>query len=110
MSLIEKLKRARESTVEVGGFTFTVRRPTDLEMFELRNSLGPRGLLKFVVGWGGVKESDLFNGGDPHPVAFDQDVCAEWLSDRAELLSTVVAKVRETYYQAKGKLDDSAKN
>ncbi len=109
MSLIEKLKRARESTVEVGGFTFTVRRPTDLEMFEHRN-MGPRELLKFVVGWAGVKESDLINGGDPHPVTFDQDLCAEWLSDRAELLSAVAGRVRQAYYEAKAHQDQAAKN
>lgn len=31
MALVDKLRRAREFQVETGGFTFTLRRPTDVE-------------------------------------------------------------------------------
>ena len=60
MGLADKIRKARESTVEVGGYTFTVRRPTDLEMFELQGSVSAGRLLPFVVGWSGVRNWTSF--------------------------------------------------
>ena len=34
MSLAEKIRKAREVKVESAGFSFIIRRPTDLEMIE----------------------------------------------------------------------------
>lgn len=110
MALIDKLRASRVSAHEVGGITFEVRRPTDLEMFELRGSGSPRRLLPFIVGWKGVREADLITGGDPHPVPFDADLCAEWLPDRADLLWPLVTKVLEAYEAHKASREEAAKN
>ena len=48
--------------------------------------------------------------GDPHPLAFDQAVCQEWLTDRIDLLPVLLdafVKSYETHLQARG---DAAKN
>lgn len=108
-ALVDKLRRAREERVEAGGFTFTVRRPTDIEMLEMRGGGSVSRLLRFVVGWDGVKESDLIPGGDPHPLPFDAEACAEWLSDRPDLLNPLAARIMERYQEHAEKLADAAK-
>lgn len=91
------MRRARETRVEAGGYTFIVRRPTDLE-FAVLHGAGPgERVLPFVVGWEGVKEMDLLAGGDPHPLAFDAEACREWLSDRPDLFQAVAKAVIDSY-------------
>lgn len=109
-ALLEKIRRAREFRVEAAGFTFTVRRPTDVEWMEIAGQSTARAVLPFVVGWEGVKEMDIIPGGDPHPLAFDAEVCKEWLTDRIDLLPTLLdafVKSYEAHLQARG---DAAKN
>lgn len=108
--LIEKLRKAREQKVEVSGFTFTIRRPTDMEMLAMQGTGSVARLLPFVVGWEGVKELDIIPGGDPHPLPFDANVCAEWLADRADLITPLVAAILESYSKHAAKLGESAKN
>lgn len=109
-ALAEKLRKAREVRVEVGDFTFTVRRPTDLEMIELNKANAGRAILPFVVGWGGVTELAMLGTGAPHPVDFDADACAEWLEDRIDLLSEIVNAVFKAYEDHQKKLADAVKN
>ena len=97
MSILEKLRKAREARVEAGGVTFVVRRPTDLDMMEMAGRIDARRLIPFVVGWDGVTEGHLVKGGDPHPLAFDKDACAEWLADRPDLLAPLVEKIIASY-------------
>lgn len=110
MSLAEKLRKAREKQVEVGGFTFTVRRPTDVEAIRLRQGVELSDLLGFVVGWHGVRELDLIPGGDPHPLPFDAEVAREWLADRPDLLNPLIDAVIDTYRAHVKALEDAAKN
>lgn len=108
--LIEKLRRARERRVEVGGFDFTVRRPTDIEALELRRGCGLGDLLRFVVGWGKVKELDIVPGGGPEPVPFDAALAAEWLADRPDLLQPLADEVLDGYRDHVAALEKIAKN
>lgn len=110
MSLAAKIRKARESAVEVGGYTFTVRRPTDIEMLDLQGEGSVARLLPFVVGWAGVKELDLVPGGDPHPLPFDGAACAEWLADRPDLLGPLVSEIVASYGRHAAALDTAAKN
>lgn len=110
MSLIDKMRRAREFSVAAGGYTFTLRRPTDLEWIEIAGQGQARAVLPFVIGWEGVKESDLLPGGDPHPLPFDATACQEWLADRVDLLPNLLdafVKSYEGHLQAR---TDAAKN
>jgi len=110
MSLIDKLKKARELPVPAGGFTFTVRRPTAFEWHEMQGQISARELLKFVVGWDGVKECDIVNGGDPHPVPFDAALCVSWLEDKPETAGEIVSAVVQSYRDHQAKQADAAKN
>lgn len=110
MSLAEKLRKAREVKVEAAGFTFTIRRPTALEMIELQKQSAARAVLPFVVGWEGVSELSMFDGGTPHPLPFDATVCAEWLTDRLDILGEIVKAVFKAYEDHQLKLAEAAKN
>lgn len=96
-ALSEKMRRARESIVTVGGFDFTIRRPTDMDMVEFAKTRRVADLAKHVVGWNKVTEMDLYPGGDASPAPFDDEACAEWLADRADLLSPLVNAIAEAY-------------
>lgn len=96
-SLTERMRKAREQRVTAGGVTFIVRRPTDLDMIELRGQVDARALLRFIVGWEGVTEGHLIKGGDPHPLPWDADACVEWLADRPDILAPLVEAVLAAY-------------
>lgn len=108
--LVEKLRKARETVVEVGDFEFTIRRPTDLEAQRLRLAVSSGDLIPYVVGWNKVRELDVISGGDPHPLPFDAAVCAEWLADRIDLLDPLVSKIVEAYKAHADALGAAEKN
>ena len=109
-TLIDKIRKARETKIDAGGFGFVIRRPTALEMIEIQNQPRGRAILPFVIGWDRVKELDLIPGGDPHPLPFDADVCAEWLTDRLDILAPLTDAVFESYRAHEARLEDTKKN
>ncbi len=112
-ALIEKIRRARESQVEVNGLKFTVRRPTDLEMAEItKGQLPTQGdiLEKFVTGWEGVKEVDIAPGGTGELVKFERDLFLEFVSDRPDLWAPLVNEVVSKYRAHQEQLEQTAKN
>lgn len=114
MSLADKIRAARESHVEVGGHRFTIRRPTELEMIEIRVSDQGRGraVLPFVVGWGDTVTALAMGlpGGDAHPVAFDPGLRDEWLTDHLELLQPLSDAIFAAVAARAAKLEDAKKN
>lgn len=110
MSLVQKIRKARESRVEVGGYTFIVLRPTALDMTEIAAASRGRAILPFIIGWEGVKELDIIPGGDPHPLEFDADVCTEWLCDRIDLLGPIATKAFELFVEYQAKLGAEKKS
>jgi hypothetical protein len=109
-ALAEKIRKSREKLVPVGGFDFTIRRPTDMDMMEFSRSRNPADLVQFIVGWDKVKELDLLPGGDGHPVPFDADACSEWLADRTDLMVPLVEAITESYQEYKQRQESAAKN
>lgn len=110
MNLVEKIRKARETNVEIGGFTFTVRRPTDIEAMHLRAAESLGDLVRFVVGWQGVQEIDVVPGGAAVDLPFNAGVAAEWLADRPDLLKPLVDSVIDTYHAHVKALEGAAKN
>lgn len=110
MSVIDKMRRAREKIVVVGGFQFTIRRPTDVEMVALGGTGSIARLFPFVVNWESVREIDLIPGGDPHPLPFDADVCSEWLSDRPDLAGPLVEAILLAYDEHFAAMEAAKKN
>lgn len=118
---MSKLTKYRQQRVPVGGYTFVVLRPTELQMAEIRAGLPmgskqlaglalQRALLGFVVGWEGVTEGDVLPGGMPHPLEFDADLCAEWLSDRLDLLVPLAEAVIDLVRKRREDAEARAKN
>lgn len=93
-SMIEKIRRAREREVEVGGFKFTIRRPTEVQMMQWQGGKIPVvEFIQFITGWDRVTEGDLIPGGDPHPLPFSADICKEWLNDRLDLVAPLAEQI-----------------
>jgi hypothetical protein len=110
MSLVEKIRKARETKVEAGGFAFVIRRPTALEMAEMPAISRGRAILPFVIGWEGVKEIDVIPGGDPHPLAFDAGVCSEWLGDRLDILAPLATQIFDAYTAHQKAIEEQKKS
>jgi hypothetical protein len=109
-ALADKIRKSRESVVSAGEFEFTIRRPTDMDMMQLSKSREPADMLRFVVGWNKVKELDLFPGGDGHPAPFDSEACIEWVSDRSDLLVTLVNAITDAYQAHSKAIEEAQKN
>jgi hypothetical protein len=108
-ALIDKIRKGRESRVESGGYTFTVRRPTDLEMLELGQAVPVSSLFKFVSGWN-VKECDVVPGGGGDQVPFSQALFQEWIADRPDLWTDITQAIVEAYKAHETALGEAAKN
>ena len=110
--LIAAMRRAREQRVEAGGFTFIVRRPTDLEVVQLQNDgLTAADLVqRFVIGWDGVQEIHLIPGGAPVAVPFDAAVWREWVADQPDLWGPISAAIMQGYTAHRDALEAAAKN
>lgn len=109
MSLIDKLRKARQHTVTAGGYTFTVRRPTDFEALRLQGAT-PEDIMVYVVGWSGVREIDLIPGGTAVDVPFDPVLFREWIADRPDLWGAITTAVTETYARHVQELEGVEKN
>jgi len=112
MSVLEKLREAREQVVPVGKYSFRILRPRALEMVEMQHTTLSRGraVLPFVVGWEGVTSLDLIPGGDAHPLPFDAAVAAEWLTDRLDLLQPLTDAIFKSYADYEAAQETARKN
>ena len=99
-TLLSGMRKARESSIKIDRFTFTIRRPTDMDALGMNYS-NPReameGITKFVVGWDGVTEMDLVPGGTGEAVMFHPALFAEWIQDQPDMWSNLTDKVLELY-------------
>ena len=109
-TLSEKIRKAREIRVDVGGKTFIIRRPTTLDMIDLQGKSAARAILPHIIGWEGVTSLDLYPGGDAAPVPFDAEACAEWLADRVDFLVPIAQAAVDAYDTHHRRIDDDAKN
>lgn len=111
-ALIERLRRARRSRVDSGGRSFTIRRPTDLEMHDIGGRIDQRELLnRFVVDWGVMSELDLgVPGGGPDPVPFIHELWMEWIADHPEHWEAISRGVIDAYKAHKADQEAAAKN
>lgn len=108
MSLIDKIKKARESIVKINDVTFTIRRPTDFEAItQLEGTDTKEVISRFVIGWDGVKELDLISGGSPELVPFSTDVFMEWAEDNVDVWPDLVDAITESYRAYRAKKEES---
>jgi hypothetical protein len=98
MTLAERIRKAREQGVEIGGHQFMVRRPTDEEAAAI--SAHGDGLLvvvkRFTIGWN-LNEIDIVPGGNPLPAPFDPETFGEWVADRPDVWEPLGAAIVNAY-------------
>lgn len=108
MSLIDKIKKARESNVVINGVTFTILRPTDYEAITMLERVSSKDLIaQFVIGWKGINELDMLAGGSPDPVLFSTEVFIAWAEDNIEVWPELVDAITEAYRAYRARKDES---
>lgn len=109
-ALITRLKKQRELKVVVGKFTFTARRPTDVEMIEIgRGGANWHALAeRFVSGWDNVTEDDVVGGGGSDKPAFSAELWAEWCADRPDFWQPIANALLDAYKAHAEQLKDTA--
>jgi hypothetical protein len=107
-----QLLKARDSVVEVGRFKFTVRRPSEAELMRRRHRANGSDLLtnlasvqEDVVGWDGVLESDILDGGASEAVPFNRVVYAMWIEDRADLWEALAKHIEKVVDEHQRKIE-----
>jgi hypothetical protein len=106
--LLEKLKKSRQTDIQVGGYTFTIQRLNDFDLGEIIEigKINPRSLCKkCVVGWS-LTELDLVPGGDPIPAAFDQELFIAWVAEKNDIWTALYEHIWSDYRQRNGLLED----
>jgi hypothetical protein len=112
-ALVDRLRKGREVRVEVGKFTFVIRRPTDLQMLGvggLDTEAQARRALGFVIDWANVVEDDLVGGANMDPVKFDADLWLEWASDHSEFWEPIAKAAYSAYTEHAKREGEAAKN
>ena len=99
--LAQRLRKAREATVEVDGHVFTIRRPTDAEAdrINLQRPSNVQVCREFVVGWDEtVTEAALgIVSGGSDPVPFHQELWREWVDDRPDFWVPLYEAIVDAY-------------
>lgn len=111
MSLIDKIRKARESAVEVGGHKFTIRRPTEAEQAEMYKDAKFSYLdmvRRCVVGWD-LQEIDLIPGGNAIALPFNTELWVEYVSDHSELWSDLSNAIMQSISAHKAKEERAEK-
>ena len=93
-SLEQRVLEAREAWIEVGGFEFRVRRPTDLQLSEWQHLPNEQFLQKLVINWK-VPEHQVVAGGGGEVAAFTSRLFTEWVGDRMEIAEGIINRVME---------------
>lgn len=111
MSLIDKIRKARETSVEVGGHTFVVIRPTDEQALGFsRNDITVVDIVRrFTVGWDLI-ELDIYSGGGSENVPFSADLFGEWVADNPDVWEPLGNAIMAAYKAHSDKRSESVKN
>lgn len=108
MSLLERMRKARERDVDVAGRRFTIRRPSDAEAIAM-DSRRPLDFARaFVVGWD-LRELDVVPGGTDAPAPFSPEVWREYVDDHPELWDQIALAILDDYRAHVGVKDDEKK-
>lgn len=114
-ALINAIRKARQTRVTVGKYTFTVRRPTVQEYLGYRTPdnkifIPVEDLGKFVSDWSGVTGLDLASSGDGDPVPFNADLFMAWIVDYPDIWTELINGILAAFNSYIAARDDQAKN
>jgi len=106
--LLARRRKARQGTVKVGDYTFTFRRPTEIEAAKIQGDYTAFDVaVEFVCGWSdNVTEAVLIPGGASDPATFSKELWADWCADRSEFWPPIMKAITEAYVNyTQGKTD-----
>ena len=111
-NLIDRLKKSRISEVSVGDMTFIVQRPTDIAYAKHKQAEHSvfEVVRDAVVGWRGVKESDIISDGSDSEVEFDKELWALWLEDRYDFWNPIHEHILDKYCSYIDSREEAKKN
>ena len=112
ISLVERMRQARESGMDLDGFRFKLIRPTIEQMVNLKAAgFAQLDLAKdYVIGWDNVREVDLVKGGSTDPAEFSREAWHEWLADHPEWWMPIGQEVLALFNRHTEAKADAAKN
>ena len=109
MTPIEKRLKARETNVETGGHTYTLRRPTAAQMARLSDASRLDMVRECVVSWS-LKHIDIYPGGDPVPCEFDAVLWSDYLDDHPEIWTPLADAILAAIAAHQQGIEAAAKN
>ena len=111
MSNADILRKARMVVVEVGKWSFTIRRPTDQEgIYIHRGDYDFFELIKrFTVGWD-LTELDVIPGGTGAKLPFDAELFGEWVADQPAVWEPLAQAIMDAYKAHADKREAAVKN
>jgi hypothetical protein len=111
-SIAARMRKNRELKVTIGKFTFTCRRPTDVEAAAIyrNNESYAEVTRQFVIGWDNVTEDDLVGGGTQTLVPFERDAWNEWCPDHPEFWPVIANAILDAYKLHRDREDEARKN
>lgn len=96
--LKDRLRKARQIEIKVGGVTFTAMRYTGEQWSQyVRDDTTTAEICRrHVIGWSGVKEKDIFGEGDK-AVPFDRELFNEAIADRLDWAKAIIVEMGNQY-------------
>lgn len=112
-ALADRIRKARQFKRDIDGWRLILRRPTEEEGARIftRDTVEFVELAKeYVIGWEGVKESDIVVSGTTDDVPFDPDVWREVIVDRPELWRPIAEQITESWLNNRKAREERSKN
>ncbi len=111
LTVAERMRARRETWFSAGGFEFLIRRPRPLDLAVAWRDGGQAEVaIQAVVGWRGVKLSDLLPGETSEEVPFDVATWREWCGSHIDVLGAIAEEVARLVESDKRQAEESAKN
>jgi len=114
--LARSMLRRRQKAVVAAGIKWLVQRPTAYDLLKLRESTkdqteqGMEFILRNVVGWEGVKESDILPGESDTSVDFSEIIAKVYLEDHPEAWGILNDAIWDLVNAHGAKVDAISKN
>jgi hypothetical protein len=106
MTVAEQMRARRETWFKDGDIEFLIRRPRAFDAGQAWSEGGRAEVaIRSVVGWRGVKLSDLLPGESDGDAPFEAEAFREWIGDRLDVLGRIaeeVARLIDAYEAASG--------
>jgi len=112
MSIVEKLRQARNIEIEIDGVVFLAKRPTDLQAARWHSE-------KYnfcdmaadsVYGWRGFTGDMISSDLPKAEIPFDKELWSEWIVDNQEYWTPIAEKVLTAYSDFRKTKGEAAKN